>query len=167
MTENVTQLRELLVMLNYYHSFLPDVATVLEPLHKLLRQGTKWCWKTEQQVAFEKSQEPFQSADLLVNFQSELELYILARDALDYGVGAVLSHRMADGTERPIGYSSRSLNTAERGYSTIEKEALAIVFRVKKFYQFLYGRKLIIQTDHKPLEGLFNKTKGVPPISRP
>ena len=105
MTENVTQLRELLGMLNYYHSFLPDVATVLEPLHKLLRQGTKWCWKTEQQVAFEKSQEPFQSADLLVHFQPELELYIFARDALDYGVGAVLSHRMADGTERPIGYS--------------------------------------------------------------
>ena len=102
-------------------------ATVLEPLHKLLRQGTKWCWKTEQQMAFNKSKKLLQSANLLVHFQPDLEL-ILASDASDYGVGAVLSHRMADEAERPIGYVSRSLNKAERGYSTIEKEALAIIF---------------------------------------
>ena len=159
MPENVTQL-------NYYHRLLPDLATVLQPLLKLVRQGTKWCWKTEQQVAFEKSQELLQSADLLVHFQPDLEL-ILESDASDYGVGAVPSHRMGDGTERPTGYASRSLNTAERGYSTIEKEALAIVFGVKKFNQFLYGRKFIIQTDHKPLEGLFNNKKGVPQQAAP
>jgi len=164
--ENVTQLRAFLGMLNYYHRFLPDIATVLEPLHKLLRQGTKWCWKTEQQVAFDKSKKLLQSANLLVHFQPDLEL-ILASDASDYGVGAVLSHRMADGTERPIGYVSRSLNTAERGYSTIEKEALAIIFGVKKFNQFLYGHKVTIQTDHKPLEGLFNEKKGVPQQASP
>ena len=84
--ENVTQLRAFLGKLNYYHRFLPDVATVLEPLHKLLRQGTKWCWKTEQQRAFEKSQKFLQSADLLVHFQPDLEL-ILASDASNYGVG--------------------------------------------------------------------------------
>lgn len=66
--ENAIQLRAFLGMLNYYHRFLPDVATVLEPLHKLLRQATKWCWKTEQQVAFEKSQKLLQSADPLVHF---------------------------------------------------------------------------------------------------
>ena len=142
MPENVTQL-------NYYHRLLPDLATVLQPLLKLVRQGTKWCWKTEQQVAFE-SQELLQSADLLVHFQPDLEL-ILESDASDYGVGAVLSHRMADGTERPTGYASRSLNTAERGYSTIEKEALAIVFGVKKFNQFFYGR--IHYTDRSQTAG--------------
>ena len=103
-------------------------ATVLEPLHKLLRQGTKWCWKTEQQMAFNKSKKLLQSANLLVHFQPDLEL-ILVSDASDYGVGAVLSHQMADGAERPIGYVSRSLKKAERGYSTIEKEALASVWK--------------------------------------
>ena len=74
---------------------------------------------------------------------------------------------MADGTEPPIGYVSRSLNSAEHGYSTIDKEALVIIFGVKKFNQFLYGQKFTIQTDHKPLEGLFNEQKGVPQQAAP
>ena len=60
--ENVTQLRAFLGMLNYYHRFLPDIVSVLEPLHKRPRQGTKWCWKTEKQVAFDKSEKLLQSA---------------------------------------------------------------------------------------------------------
>ena len=71
--ENVTQLCAFLGMLNYYHRFLPDIATVLEPLPKLLRQFTKWCWKTKQQVAFDKSKELLQSANLLVHFPPDLE----------------------------------------------------------------------------------------------
>lgn len=88
--KNVTQLRAFLEMVNYYHRFLPDIVTVLEPLHKLLRQDTIWCWKTEQQRAFEAAKKLLQSAELLVHFQPDLEL-ILASDPSDYGVGAVLS----------------------------------------------------------------------------
>ena len=101
-----------------------------------------------------------------MHFQPDLEL-ILASDASNYGEGAVLSHQMGDGAERPIGYVSRSLNKAERGYSTIEKEALAIIFGVKKFNLFLYGQKFTIQTDHKPLEGLFSNKKGIPQQASP
>ena len=68
---------------------------------------------------------------------------------------------MPDGTERPIGYVSHLLSPAERNYSTIDKEALAIVCGVKKFHQFLYGKKFTIRTDHKPLVGLFGEKKGV------
>lgn len=147
-------------MLNYYWCFLPDIGAVLEPLYELLRQDTTWCWKTEQQRAFKTAKKFLQSAELLVQFQPDLEL-ILASYASDYRVGVVLSHRMAEGTEHPINYVSRSLNSAEHGYSTIKKEALAIIFGVKKFHQFLYGRKLTIRTDHKPLEGLLNEQNGV------
>ncbi|KAK3726335.1 hypothetical protein QZH41_008960, partial [Actinostola sp. cb2023] len=164
--KDIGQLRAFLGMLNYYHRFLPDVSTVLEPLHKLLRKGEKWQWQEEQRTAFEKAKELLQSAELLVHFDPTKEL-ILASDASNYGIGAVLSHNARDGSERPIGYVSRSLNTAERGYSTIEKEALAIVFGVKKFHQFLYGHKFTIKTDHKPLEGLFSEKKGVPQQASP
>ena len=88
--KNVTQLRAFLGMVNYYQRFLPDIVTVLEPLHKLLRQDTTWCWKTEQQRAFEAAKKLLQSAELLVHFQPDLEL-ILASDPSDYRVGAVLS----------------------------------------------------------------------------
>ena len=107
-----------------------------------------------------------QSAELLVHFDPAKEL-VLATDASDYGVGAVLSHKMEGGTARPIGYMSRSLNGAERNYSTLEKEALAIIFGVKKFHQFLYGHSFTIKTDHKPLEGLLNEKKGIPALAAP
>ena len=164
--KDVSQLRAFLGLLNYYHRFLPDVATVLEPLHQLLRKGSKWAWLEQQQTAFEEAKELLQSTDLLVHFDPEKEL-VLATDASDYGVGAVLSHKMKNGTERPIGYVSRSLQEAERKYSTLEKEALAIIFGVKKFHQFLYGHRFIIETDHKPLEGLLNEKKGIPSQAAP
>ena len=157
---DVTQLRAFLGMMNYYHKFLPNVATILGPLHELLRKGQKWKWNQEQQKAFAKAKELLQSAELLVHFNPDLKL-VLASDASNYGIGTVLSHEMPDGTERPIGYVSRSLNPAERNYSTIDKEALAIIVGVKKFHQFLYGKRFTIRTDHKPLKGLFGEKKGI------
>ena len=157
-TKDVSQLRAFMGLLNYYHRFLPDVATVLESLHQLLRKESKRAWLEQQQTAFEEAKELLQSTDLLVNFDPEKEL-VLATDASDYGVGAVLSHKMKNGTERPIGYVSRSLQEAEKKYSTLEKKTLAIIFGVKKFHPFLYGHRFIIKTDHKPLEGLLNTKK--------
>ena len=93
-------------------------------LQPSLKKGSKWKWQKEQQEAFAKSKELLQSAELLVHFDPAKEL-VLATDASDYGVGAVLSHKMEGGTERPIGYMSRSLNGVERNYSTFSKEALA------------------------------------------
>ena len=87
--KDVTQLRAFLGMLNYYHRFLPDVATTLEPLHELLRKGRVWKWNQEQQEAFEKAKYSLQSVNLLVHFNPDLKL-ILASDASNYGIGAVL-----------------------------------------------------------------------------
>ena len=74
---------------------------------------------------------------------------------------------MADGMERPIAYASRSLNKAERNYmySQIEKEALSLVWGVKKFYMYLYLREFTLVTDHKPLTSLFSTSKGIPTMA--
>lgn len=72
-------------------------------------------------------------------------------DALDYILGAVLSHRMAARMERPIGYASRLQNTAERGYSTIEKEALATFFGVKKYKVLVWAE--VHHTDRSQTAG--------------
>ena len=90
------------------------------------------------------------SAPLLTHFDPEKPL-VLACDDSPYGVGAVLSHRMQDWSERPITYASRTLSSAERRYAQLDKEALSIVFGVKHFHQYLYGRKFTIMSDQKPL----------------
>ena len=77
------------------------------------------------------------------------------------GVGAVLS-QIDEGGERPVAFASRSLNRAERNYSKIIRERLGIIFGVKKFHKFIFGKKVTIITDHKPLLGLFGEHKAIP-----
>ena len=69
---------------------------------------------------------------------------------------------MSDGQERPIAFASRTLNQAEKKYSQLEKEGLAIIFRVKKFRNYIYGTHFAIQLDQKPLSSLFSEIKSIP-----
>ena len=93
------------------------------------------------------------SSRLLVHFDPKLPL-LLACDASAYGIGAVLAHKMPDGSEKPIGYASRTLNSVERNYSQLQKEGLSCIFGIKRFYSYLFGHPFTSITDHKPLLGL-------------
>lgn len=158
---NITELRAFLGILNYYSKFLPNLATVLAPLYKLLHKDTKWFWGEEQRQAFQEAKEMLQSDALLVHYSSEKKL-LLACDASPYGIGAVHSHIDDNNVERP---ASRSLTKAEKAYSQLDKEALAIVFGVKKFHSYLVGRSFVIQSDHQPLYHLFHQNKPIPPMA--
>ena len=140
--ENVTQLKAYLGMLNYYGRFLKQLSHELHPLHQLLRKDTKWKWGNSQQQCFEKSKKMITSAKVLAHYNPELQL-VLQCDASTYGLGAVLSHIMPDGSERPIGFVSRTLNIAEKKYAQIDKEGAAIIFGLKKFHCYLLE-------DHSP-----------------
>ena len=133
---NVSQLRSFLGMVNYYGKFLHQLSSLLAPLYKLLQKKARWHWGQEQQEAFAKVKELLVSSQLLVHYDPSTEV-ILSCDASPYGVGAVLSHIMEDGSEKPIAYASRSLAPAEKKYAQLEKEGLAIVFGVRKFHQYL------------------------------
>jgi transposase InsO family protein len=136
---------------------MKNAAMVLAPLTKLLNKDVTYHWGPEQQSAFEKAKDLLTSSDVLVHYNPELPL-ILTVDASPYGVGAVLAHRIK-GNERPIAFASRSLQKAEVAYAQVEKEGLAVIFGVQRFHKYLYGRQFTIETDHKPLLGLFGEYK--------
>ena len=140
---------------------MPNLATTSSPLYNLLRESTRWRWGDKEEKAFEASKKLLLSSQVLTHYNPELQL-VLACDASQYGVGAVLSQRYPDGQERPVGYASRILSKAEQNYSQIEKEGLACVFGVKRFHCYLYGRSFILSSDHKPLTSLFSKEKSIP-----
>ena len=158
-----SQVKSFLGMLNYYGKFLPNLSTHLAPLYALLQKKSHWSWGSQQQNTFNKAKSMLTSYCLLTHYDPTKPL-ILAFDASPYSLGAVLSHQLIEG-EYPIAFASRSLAPAEKNYSQIDKEALAIVFGVKHFHQYLFGRQFTIKSDHKPLQYLLGKKKGIPSMA--
>ena len=78
------------------------------------------------------------SSQVLVHFDPKSDIRVPC-DALDYDIGAVLSHQIPDRLERPVGFMSKTLNETERKYSQIEKEALTCVIGKLRFYSYLWG----------------------------
>ena len=88
---------------------------------------------------------------LILRLPDPAKTYFLRTDATNNGIGAVLMQRH-DEKVFPVCYASKKLSRAERNYSTIEKECLAIVWGIKRFYLYLYGVPFVLQTDHEPLK---------------
>ena len=158
---NVSQLRSYLGMVNHYGKFIPKLTERLFPFYRLLRNEVAWQWDARCDEAFASIKKCLSSPIALAHYDPTLPL-VLAADASSIGVGAVIYHRYPDGTERTIAHTSKTLTTTEQKYAQIEKEALALVFGVQKFDQFVRGRNFTLLTDHKPLISIFGPKKGIP-----
>ena len=121
-------------------------------------KNVRWKWSKKCQQSFDTAKKALSSSSLLVHYDPALPIR-LATEASAYGIGAVIVHVMPDGSEHPIAFASGTLTSAEKNYSQIEKEALALVYGVKRFHSYLYGRQFILVTDHKPLKTILG---GIP-----
>ncbi|GFV60535.1 uncharacterized protein K02A2.6 [Trichonephila clavipes] len=124
----------------------------------------RFLWSKDCQVDFEQIKKEICSPKILVHYDPSLPL-TLASDASPVGIGCVLSHVYPDGSERPIAFASRTLSGSEKKYSQIDKEALSIVWAVRKFYLYLKGRRFTLITDHKPLIAIFGSKRGLPVLA--
>ncbi|XP_060545241.1 uncharacterized protein K02A2.6-like [Pantherophis guttatus] len=160
------ELQAFLGLLNFYSIFLPHKASVAEPLHRLLDSKAPWVWEQPHATAFTAVKNLLTSNAVLIQYNDNLPLTLVC-DASPYGIGAVLSHVLPNGTEAPVAYYSRTLSSAERNYGQLDKEALALVAAVKRFHDYVYGRFFQLVTDHKPLLGLLAGDKQTPQIMSP
>ena len=161
---NVSELRSFIGLITYYGRFISNLASILSPLNSLLCKGKPWNWSSECKQAFQQAKDQLQAQSVLTHYDPQLPIR-LACDASPYGIGAVISHILPDGQERPIAFASRTLNQAERNYAQIEREALGIVFGVRKFHHYLYGRKFTLLTDHRPLTTILSPNKATPSMA--
>ncbi|KAL2082452.1 hypothetical protein ACEWY4_022270 [Coilia grayii] len=146
------QLMRLLGMCGFYRKFVPNFASVTEPLTNLLRKGVKFAWSEGCQSALDKVKAILSCEPVLVapDFQVPFRLAV---DACDVGIGAVLLQADSSGVEKPVAYFSKKLNRHQAAYSTVEKEALGLVLAVQHFEVYLAGGvgDTVVYTDHNPL----------------
>ena len=138
---------------------------MLRPLNELLKKGSRWNWSKDCANAFKQAKKQLSSTAVLAHYNNPKLPLRLAGDASSYGIGAVISHILPDGSERPISYASRTLSSSERNYAQLEKEALSLFYGVQKFHSYLYGREFTLYTDHKPLTAIFGSNKSIPPLA--
>lgn len=157
------ELQSYLGLLNFYHDYIPHAGHKLTPLYNLVKNNAEWEWSNECNRCFEESKKWVCEDSVLVFYDPQQPLR-LTTDASAKGVGAVLSH-VIDGQERPISFASKKLQPCETRYSQIEREALAIIFGIKQFHKFLYGRHFELFCDNKPLTLILGEKKAIPAMA--
>jgi len=157
---NVTELRSFLSAINFYGKFVSNLRQHRGPLDELLKLNVSWVWNEKHKRAFNQLKDIL-SSDLTLAHYDPQQKIIVAADASGYGLGACILHEYADGSIKAVCHAARALTPAEKGYSQVEKEALALIFGVTKFHKMIYGRKFKLHTDHKPLLAIFGRKTGI------
>ncbi|MES9882797.1 MAG: RNase H-like domain-containing protein [Sedimenticola sp.] len=160
--KNPTEIKSYLGLVSYCSKFLPNFATIAEPLRKLTRKDVEWQWGADQQSAFDALKQSLTSADVMAYYNANAETRLIV-DASPFGVGGILSQKQPNGDYRPVCFASRTLNPVERRFSQTEREALSILFAIQRFNVYLYGMEFEVYTDHRPLERIFTSMHEAPP----
>ena len=143
-------------LINFYGTKIKEFAAKCEPINKLRKNGCPFIWGKEQQNAFDKIKEELKSNVIVKPYSLNKEVTVTC-DASDTAIASIISQE-----GHPVMYLSRLLSKAERNYAVIEREALAIIWSIKRAEKLLLGRKFKIKTDHRALEYVFGEHKEIP-----
>lgn len=144
-------LQKFLGVVNYLRSFVPSLSEVTSPLRELLKKNVLFQWSQTHSDAVTKIKELIVNGPILQNFNPDEEVTIQT-DASQNGLGCCLIQKHG-----LVSCGSRSLSETEKMYAQIEKEFLAVVFSTIKFRDYIYGRSVVVQSDHKPLVSIMQK----------
>jgi hypothetical protein len=159
------QLRSFLGVCNYYREYVPDYSRIAVPLTEMTRpsQGRKIVFSDAQRKAFLKLKQQLGAATLLYTPDPQ-KPYLIFTDSSDFAVGAVLAQEFPESVvPHPIAFASAKLSQVQSRWSTIERESFGIIFSLRKFDYLIYGKKIVLYTDHNPLTFL---TASVPHSSK-
>ena len=152
---NKKEVASFLGMTNYYRSFIGDYAVIAKPLTDLLSEKAEWTWNESEDIAFEKLKNKLKEAPILIYPDFKKEFFVFT-DASDYAVGSALC-QVKNNKFFPIGYQSKKLNGTQQNYSTLKKEALAIKLALAYYRTIIFGHRVTVFTDHRPLISLLGK----------
>lgn len=138
----------------FYRKCIPNYSEIALPLTQLLKKDAKFNWTSTQQKAFETLKEMLLTR-LCLQFPDFNKPFNLTTDASGFAIAACLSQGEGD-DDRPLAFASGTLNKAERNYSSVEREALAVINWVKYFNHYLYNYKVRILTDCRAPKWLFS-----------
>ena len=144
--------RRYLGMCNYLARYIPKLSEESEPLRKLTESDSEFKWGEKEKQAFQNLKDLIAKQQLLA-FYDVRKPVVLQCDASTECLGATL---LQEGC--PVASVSRSLTRSERNYVALELECLAIVFACQKFDQYIFGKHIRVETDHKPLEIIIKKS---------
>ncbi|RVW12401.1 Retrovirus-related Pol polyprotein from transposon 17.6 [Vitis vinifera] len=151
----VKGVRQFLGHAGFYRRFIKDFSKLSKPLCELLVKDAKFVWDERCQKSFEQLKQFLTTAPIVRAPNWQLPFEVMC-DASDFAIGAVLGQR-EDGKPYVIYYASKTLNEAQRNYTTTEKELLAVVFALDKFRAYLVGSFIVVFTDHSALKYLLTK----------
>ena len=152
--QDVSDIRSGLGLFGYYRKFIKDYSKIARPLTRLTGKGVPFVWGEEEQLAWDTLKQKLVESPILA-YPDPTAQFILDTDASGYGIGAVLS-QVQGGKERVIAYGSRTLTKEEQRYCVTRRELLAVVYFLKYYRHYLYGRHFLIRTDHGALRYLVN-----------
>ena len=166
---NIKQLRSFIGLVNYFRDHVRNHSHVLKPLQDLLTQAIKFgkvkatlVWTSDAEHSFQQIKDSINACPQLYFLNEKAPIY-LHTDASDYAIGAYL-FQIVNEKEQPIRFMSKSLSKSQLNWSTIEKEAYAIWYSLKKFNDLLQGMFFTLRTDHRNLT--FINNKGSPKVQR-